>query len=71
MEYNSSMIVLYSLIGIFIVSFILAIRSMKDFYTPKEIHRLISMKKVRGSIVFFKDKINHYSSSSSSSTSTS
>ncbi len=58
--------VLLILVGIFIVSFLLALGSMKDFHAPNEIMRMISMKKVRGSIVFFKDKVNHYSSSSSS-----
>ncbi len=63
--------VLLILAGIFIVSFLLALGSMKDFHAPSEIMRMISMKKVRGSIVFFKNKVQHYSSSSSSSTSTS
>ena len=49
------------------VSFILAIFSMKDFHIPPEIAKILTMKKIRGTIVFFKDKVEHYSSSSSSS----
>lgn len=44
----------------------MALHSMKDFETPKEIARLLTLRKVRGTIVFMKDKVAHYSSSSSS-----
>jgi len=50
-----------------IASFILALVSMKDFHIPPEIAKILTMKKIRGTIVFFKDKVEHYSSSSSSS----
>ncbi len=54
-----------------IASFILALRSMKDFHLPDEINQLLQANKIRGSIVFFKDKkVEHYSSKSSSSSST-
>ncbi|NTU46392.1 hypothetical protein HGA88_02090 [Candidatus Roizmanbacteria bacterium] len=56
------------LLFIFILSFVLAVRSMKDFELPKDIQSLLSAKKVRGTIVFLKGKEpRHYSSSSGSS----
>jgi hypothetical protein len=61
----------YMFAAIFVVSLILAISSMKDLNAPEEISKLISMRKIRGSIVFFKNKVHHYTSSSSSSSSTS
>lgn len=53
---------------ILFISFILAIRSMKDEGgIPKEISRLITARKHSGRIIFFKGKkTKHYSSSSSS-----
>ena len=51
---------------IFFLSLIMALFSMKDFQTPAEIARFIALRKIRGTIIFFKDKISHYSSSSSS-----
>ncbi len=45
---------------ILILSFVFALRSMKDFNVPSEINNLIQGKKVRGKIVFFKNKIVHY-----------
>ncbi|NTU73367.1 hypothetical protein HGB07_04330 [Candidatus Roizmanbacteria bacterium] len=50
-----------------IVAFALALHSMKDLNVPPEIAKLIRSKKVRGTIVFFKNKVHHYSSSSTSS----
>lgn len=52
------------------LSLTLAIRSMKDFEVPREVSRIIRSRK-RGSIVFFKDKIRHYSSKFSSSSTSS
>lgn len=52
-------------IAIFIISFITALLSMKDFSLPSEIKRFIEIKKIRGTIVFLKNKIKHYSSFSS------
>ena len=55
-------------IGILLVSFWLAQRSMKDFDTSKEIKKMIKRRKTRGTILFLKqNKIKHYSSSLSSS----
>ncbi|QQS43365.1 hypothetical protein IPM65_04360 [Candidatus Roizmanbacteria bacterium] len=61
------MTILIILAVLFLISFILAWISMKDFHIPKEIRKMISMRKMKGSIVFFKNKVEHYSSSSSSS----
>lgn len=61
------MIVLLPLILIFILSVVLAHRSMKDLQTPHEITRMIAKKKVRGTVLFTKGKVRHYSSLSSSS----
>jgi len=52
---------------LFLVSFSLAIWSMRDFSIPTEISKLLKIKRLKGTIVFFRDKIEHYSSSSSSS----
>jgi len=45
---------------ILVLAFIVALRSMKDFNVPDEINRLIQGKKMKGKIVFFKNKIVHY-----------
>ena len=50
----------FTFIIIFIVAFVLALRSMKDFNVPAEINRLVQGKKVQGKIVFFKNKVVHY-----------
>ncbi|MBI5127013.1 hypothetical protein HZA76_00980 [Candidatus Roizmanbacteria bacterium] len=55
----------YSLVLIFILALILAVRSMKDFGIPKEIRELLISRKIKGTIVFLKGKIKHYSSPSS------
>ncbi len=52
---------------IILISLVLAARSMKDFDIPKELRMFIDSKRIRGTIVFFKEKIKHYSSSSGSS----
>lgn len=41
-------------------SFVLAVRSMRDFRFPRELERMIRERKIRGSIIFFKKKIKHY-----------
>jgi len=48
------------LIIILIISFFLALRSMSDFDYPDKIRQLIARSKIKGSIVFFQDKIRHY-----------
>jgi hypothetical protein len=59
-----------SFIVVLIISFVLAVRSMREEGIPKEIVRMLHIRKFTGKIVFFKGKkVKHYSSSSSSSTS--
>ena len=43
------------------ISFLLGLRSMKDFDSGHEVRRFVRRKK-KGTIVFFKDKVKHYSS---------
>lgn len=50
------------LFAIFVISFFMALRSMKDFGIPEEIQRLLKFKKIRGTILFFKNKTKHYRS---------
>jgi len=59
---------LLTILGLIIsISILLAYSSMKDFDVPKEVKKRIRSKKIKGTIVFFKDKPRHYSSSSSTS----
>ncbi|MFA5136466.1 MAG: hypothetical protein WC489_03670 [Patescibacteria group bacterium] len=58
---------IYIFIFIFMLSLLLAFFSMKDMDVPNEIKKLLPMRKLKGSIVFFKNKVKHYSSSSESS----
>ncbi len=53
------MIIIYFVI-IFIISFILALNSMKDFQLPQEIKIILKEKKIKGRIIFFKDNIKKY-----------
>lgn len=52
---------------IFIISVLITFRSMGDLDAPKEIKSLIKKRRTKGTILFFKKKIKHYSSSLSSS----
>lgn len=45
---------------IFLVSILLALRSMRDFHLPEELQRMLNAKKVKGTIVFLKNKVVHY-----------
>ncbi len=56
---------LYIVTSILIVSIALAFRSMKNLGIPKDVQRVFGTKGIKGAIVFFKDKIVHYSSKSS------
>jgi len=50
---------------LFLISFLLALWSMRDFGLPKkEIFDLINRLRLRGTILFLKKKVIHYSSSS-------
>ena len=55
-----------TLLIIFVLSLIMAIYSMRDFDVPDSVKKLISRKNAKGTIVFLKKKIIHYSSGSSS-----
>jgi hypothetical protein len=57
---------IYILIGLFVLSFILAVRSMGDLDIPDEIQRLLRVRKIKGTILFMSGKVKHYSSTSSS-----
>ncbi len=52
---------------IFIASFFIAYRSMEDLEAPKELKNYIKRARTKGTILFLKKKIRHYSSSLSSS----
>lgn len=52
-----------------IISFIMALFSIKDLHFGSEMEKIFQRRKIKGSIVFYKDKITHYSSKSSSSSS--
>lgn len=54
------MIIIVSLFFIFIVSLILAKRSMKDLETPHEVRRIVERRKIRGTVVFTKGAVKHY-----------
>ncbi|MCL4374286.1 hypothetical protein M1523_00335 [Patescibacteria group bacterium] len=51
---------------LFILAFITALISMRDLGIPAEIEKLVRARRLKGTIVFFKKKVKHYSSSSSS-----
>ncbi len=51
---------------ILFISLILAIRSMGDFEVPDVVKKILFGKRARGTILFMKKKIVHYSSGSSS-----
>lgn len=45
---------------LFLISLIIALRSMGDIGIPKEIRRLIDSRRVKGTILFFGGKSKHY-----------
>ena len=59
----------FSITLIIILSFILALRSLRDLSNKKEGARMVNRRKTTGTIVFFKDKTVHYSSKSPESSS--
>lgn len=63
--YNMGMEYIYVLV-LLVVAFVWALRSATDMEFGKQIEGFIETKKAKGSILFLKDKIVHYSSSSSS-----
>jgi len=48
---------LLSFIFIALLSLGFAWRSMGDYHLPDEIAKLISLERMKGSIIFFKDKV--------------
>jgi len=52
------MIIVFVILLLF--SFLLALRSMRDFSIPSELKRIVSNKKIKGSILFLKHKTIHY-----------
>lgn len=57
---------IYIFIIIFILSFFIALWSMKDFKLPSEFKNFLLTRKIKGTIVFLKDKIIHFHHHSSS-----
>jgi hypothetical protein len=52
---------MYIILGLLLIgSFIVALRSMKDLAVPPAIIKMLMVKKIRGTIVFFKDQIKRY-----------
>lgn len=49
-----------TLLILFIISLILAVHSMGDVGFSKQIEQNIRKNKIKGTIVFFKDKVKHY-----------
>jgi hypothetical protein len=56
---------------ILVVSFILALRSMSDINFGDELEKFFQRRKIKGSIVFFDGKVEHYEHHSSKSSSSS
>jgi hypothetical protein len=50
---------------ILILALVLAFLSMRDFDVPDEIKKIISARKMKGTIILTKKKVIHYSSDSS------
>ncbi len=54
--------IVVALVLLFVVSFILGLRSMQDFEMPQEVKKLLKFKKIQGTIMFLKEKVTHYKS---------
>lgn len=54
---------------IFLISFLLALFSLREMDFNKKVFEMVRRKKIKGSIIFSKNKIIHYSKFSSSSVS--
>jgi len=50
----------FVILTIAVLSIILAIRSMVDFEPPKDFKKMLDLNKIKGSIVFFKNRTKHY-----------
>lgn len=56
---------------ILVISFLFALRSMTDLTFGEELEKFFQRKKIKGSIVFFEDKVTHYNHDHQSSNSSS
>jgi len=52
---------------ILLISFVVSLASMRDFGAPASVKKIFSGTKKKGTILFLKNKVKHYSSASSSS----
>lgn len=52
------MVIFFALL--LVIAFVMALRSMKDFHIPSEVHKITSGKKKKGTFVIYKNKITHY-----------
>lgn len=55
------MYLLFVIAALLLVSFILALISMRDLKLPEEVKKILKKNKIKGAIIFFKEKIVHYS----------
>lgn len=60
---------IYIFILIFVLSFLLAWRSMEEFYPSEETKEIFKNRRFLGGVIFLKKGVRQYSSSSSSSAS--
>ncbi|MBI2612136.1 hypothetical protein HYW54_05355 [Candidatus Gottesmanbacteria bacterium] len=54
------MFILIVSVIILVISFILALRSLKELSIPHEVQRIIHRRRTSGVIIFLKEKIIHY-----------
>ncbi|MFQ5452035.1 MAG: hypothetical protein ACE5DQ_00555 [Candidatus Paceibacterota bacterium] len=59
--------ILVIILILFLASILLAARSMKDIVFERDVLQMLQKRKLKQVIVFFKDKVTHYSSNSSES----
>lgn len=60
------MSVFWFILILLFVSFVVALISMQDAEGMEELRRLLKKRKIRGTILFLKDKVVHFHSSKSS-----
>lgn len=63
------MFIITTILIISFISVILAFYSLKDLEIDKETQQAVKRSKTKGSIIFYKDKVIHYSSNSDESSS--
>lgn len=52
------MAVIFTLI--LITAFFIALKSMKDYHIPGEVHKITEGRKKRGTFIIYKHKVTHY-----------